>query len=67
MHLLVDGKTLSIGHLGPDFLLLDAPIDHPPTTAHLFFAVDGNDRERPVFLPEGIAASSRRVVISAIG
>ena len=64
MHLLIDGKTLSVGQLGPDFLLLDAPIDHPPTTARLFFAVDGDERERPVFLPEGIAAASRRVAIS---
>jgi hypothetical protein len=64
MHLLLDGQILSIGQLGPDFLLLRTPIDHPPATARLFFSVDGNAREREVFLPEGISAGSRRVVIA---
>ena len=64
MHLVVDGKTLSVGQLGPDFLILDAAIDHPPTTARLFFAVDGKVREREVLLPEGMSAKSRRVVIA---
>jgi len=64
MHLIVEGNTLSVGQLGPDFLILDTAIDHPPTTARLFFAVDGNVREREVFLPEGMSVNSRRVVIA---
>ena len=67
MHLILDGKTLSIGQLGPDFLLLDAPIDHPPATALLFYSIDGNERERQVHLPEGISAGSPRVVIAKAG
>jgi hypothetical protein len=67
MHLVLDGKTLSIGQLGPDFLLLDAPIDHPPATALLFFSIDGKEREREIHLPEGISAGSRRVVIAKAG
>jgi len=64
MHLIVEGNTLSVGQLGPDFLILDTAIDHPPTTARLFFAVDGNVREREVLLPEGMSVDSRRVVIA---
>jgi hypothetical protein len=64
MHLVLDGQTLSIAQLGPDFLFLDAPIDHPPATALLFFSIDGNERERQVYLPEGISAGSRRVAIA---
>jgi len=64
MHLLLDGRILSVGQLGPDFLILDEAIDHPPATARLFFAVDGNEREWNVHLPEGISAGSRRVVIA---
>ena len=67
MHLLVDGRTLSVGQLGPDFLILDTAIDHPPTNGRLFFALDGNEREWEVRLPEGIAVESRRVVIAKVG
>ena len=64
LHLVLDGRTLSIGQLGPDFLILDAPIDHPPATAVLFFSIDGTERERQVRLPEGISAASPRVKIA---
>jgi hypothetical protein len=64
MRLLIDGQTLSVGQLGPDFLILDTAIDHPPARGRLFFAVDGNEREWNVHLPEGISAGSRRVVIA---
>jgi hypothetical protein len=67
MHLLLDGEILSVGQLGPDFLILDTAIDHPPSTARLFFAVDGNERQWNVHLPQGISADSRRVVIAAAG
>jgi hypothetical protein len=29
MHLTVNGQVLSIGQLGPDFLILRDPTDHP--------------------------------------
>lgn len=64
MHLVIGGETHSIGQLGPDFLLLDKPFDHPPTDALLFFSIDGKARERQVRLPEGISAGSQRVVIA---
>lgn len=66
MHLVIKGKTLSVGQLGPDFLILDAAIDSPPSAARLFFSVDGNIREREIFLPEGISARARRVVIKKL-
>jgi hypothetical protein len=65
MHLALDGKTLSVGQLGPDFLLLDEPFDSPPATATLFFSVDGKGRDREVYLPDGISAGSPRVKIAA--
>ena len=67
MHLVLDDKTLSIGQLGPDFLILDAPIDHPPTNAILFFSIDGKESERHVRLPKGISTESPRVVIAKAG
>ncbi len=64
MQLLVNGATLSIGQMGPDFLLLDNPIDHPPAEATIVLSVDGRERRWPVRLPEGLAVGRQRVVIA---
>ena len=66
MHLVLDGQPFSISQLGPDFLILEVPVDHPPATAVLFFSIDGHERAREVRLPEGISAGSRRVAIANI-
>jgi hypothetical protein len=66
MHLVLNGRSLSVSQLGPDFLILEIPLDHPPATAVLFFSIDGNERTREVRLPEGISAGSRRVAIANI-
>ena len=66
MRLLVNGTSLPMAELGPDFLLLDAAIDHPPAEASILLGVDESERQWRVQLPEGISASSKRVVISAI-
>ncbi len=55
-----------MAQLGPDFLLLTTPIDHPPSDATVVLCVDENERHWQVHLPEGITASSRRVLLSAI-
>lgn len=67
MQLLVDGVSLSIGQMGPDFLLLDKTIDHPPGEATIVFRVEGNDERRwQVRLPDGLAAGRERVVIAKV-
>lgn len=67
MRLLLEGASLLVGQLGPDFLLLKEPIDHPPANATIVLCVDGNERQWNVHLPEGISARSRRVVIAKAG
>ena len=64
MRLLVNGTSLPVAQLGPDFLLLKSPIDHPPADATVVLCMDENERRWQVRLPEGIAAESRRVVIA---
>ena len=44
MRLLINGVSLSIGQMGPDFLLLDESIDPPPAEATIVFRVDANER-----------------------
>jgi hypothetical protein len=56
MELTVKGRIFSIGQLGPDFLILDDPADHPPSVAEVMVSIDGRERRWPVSLPDGIAA-----------
>lgn len=63
MSLVIDGGTLLVAQLGPDFLLLKTALDHPPTHAKIVLCVDGNERQWDVHLPEGMSVASRRVVI----
>jgi len=65
MRLLVNGSSIAVSQMGPDFLLVDTPINHPPGNASLVLQVDQSERRWDVHLPEGISAASKRVAISA--
>jgi hypothetical protein len=41
---------------GPDFLLLDEVVPHPPTEAVIKMRVDEEEKQWRVRLPEGIAS-----------
>jgi hypothetical protein len=64
MSLLVNGSSIAVAQMGPDFLLVDAPINHPPGNASLILQVDQSERCWNVHLPEGISAESKRVAIA---
>lgn len=66
MRLLVNGLSLPVAQMGPDFVLVDAPVNHPPTAASVVLQVDQNERRWNVRLPSGISANNKRVEI-AIG
>jgi hypothetical protein len=57
MELRVNGRTYSIGQLGPDFLILDDPADHAPAQGEITVAIEGRIRRWSVQLPDGIVAS----------
>lgn len=65
MRLLVNGCSISVVQMGPDFLLVDAPINHPPGDASVILKVDESERRWNVRLPDGISAESKRVAIAA--
>jgi hypothetical protein len=56
MQLCVNGHVHTIGQLGPDFLILDDPTDHPPAEAEIILSIDGRVRRWSVQLPDGIRA-----------
>jgi hypothetical protein len=63
IQLLIDGGSVPVAQLGPDFLLLDAPFEHPPGKARLVLQVDQSERRWDISLPNGISAAANRVVI----
>jgi hypothetical protein len=63
IQLLIDGSSVPVAQLGPDFLLLDAPFEHPPGNARLALQVDQSERRWNICLPNGISAAANRVTI----
>lgn len=63
IRLFINGSSIPVAQLGPGFLLLDAPFDHPPDEGTISLQVDQSERRWNVRLPGGISAGSNRVVI----
>ena len=61
MTLLLNGHTIPIAQMGPDFLILDHPVDHPPCVADVILSVDGHESRWAIRLPEGIHREHKRV------
>jgi hypothetical protein len=64
MQLLVNGLSLPVAQLGPDFLLLDAPVNHLPSAASIILQIDDSEQRWNVYLPEGISTASKRVALA---
>lgn len=64
MELHVNGHVLSIGQLGPDFVILDDPTDHPAGQAEVTMSVDGHASRWPVYLVDGIAIGQDKTRIA---
>jgi hypothetical protein len=67
MELRLDGSVLAISQLGPDYLILAEPIDHPATRAEIAMSVDGQESRWAVQLPAGLSAASRRTSVLPAG
>ena len=66
MRLLVNGLCLPVAQMGPDFVLVDSPVNHPPADARMILQVDQTERCWSVRLPQGISAGTKRVTIAAL-
>jgi hypothetical protein len=64
MTMLKDDICLVISQMGPDFVLLKNPIDHPPSAVTLIMRIDNSERYWNVLLPDGISANKERVQIA---
>ena len=64
MQLIIDGLSLSITQIGPDFLYLETATDHPAGNAVIVLTVDSSERKWRVSLPQGISKESNRVSLA---
>ena len=64
MRLIVGGAVIRITHMGPDFLLIEAPPDHAPCEASILLRVDDSESQWKVRLPQGISKDSNRVTLA---
>jgi hypothetical protein len=64
MELCVNGHILPIAQLGPNFLVLETPIDHPAVDAEIGMWIDGREDHWRVRLADGITAGQRKTAIS---
>jgi hypothetical protein len=65
MRLLVNGLSLRGSQMGPNFLLVESPVNHPPTDASIVLQVDESERSWRIRLPQGISAGTKRVAIAS--
>ena len=63
IELIFNGYCMPVAQLGPGFLLLNAPVEYPPSDATIVLRVDESERRWTVRLPDGISVGSKRVVI----
>jgi hypothetical protein len=64
MQLHLGGRTLAIAQLGPEFLILKEPIEHPPTDAEITLWIDGRVRRWHVRLQAGIQVGKVKTPVS---
>jgi len=60
MELRVSGLVAPIAQMGPDFVVLKQPFEHPPAAAELFLRIDDSESTWGVYLAEGISAARRK-------
>src|SRR5258706_3453181 len=64
MRLIVNGSSISITQMGPDFLFVESTSDHPPGDATIVLQVDDSERQWRVRLPGGIFQDFKRVAVA---
>ena len=60
MHLTVDGRSVPVAQLGPDFVIFAEPVDLPPVQGEMWLSVDGHQTSWRVDLPQGASAETQK-------
>ena len=67
MQLIINGSSISITQMGPDFLFIEGGLDHPPGQATIVLQVDDAERRWQVNLPDGICKGAKRIALALCG
>lgn len=66
MCLHLNGQSLPIAQLGPDFLILRDSFEHPPSNAEITLTVDNHEERWPVHLPQGLRTEQKKTVVTTL-
>ena len=64
MRLIINGTSIPINQMGPDFLFVDFDRNYPPGEATIDLQIDDSHRQWQVRLPEGVSKDSERVPLA---
>ena len=64
IQLLLNGHAFSVAQLGPGYMILRDPIDHPPAEAKLIIQIDGHEDTRELWLADGIRTGEPKTPMS---
>jgi len=65
MHVVAGENRFRVAQVGPDFLIAAEPTQLPPSTVELIVEIDGQEKRRLIYLPDGVRPSVVRTPITA--
>ena len=63
MHLVLNGSTFLISHMGPDYVRLRESAEIAPCDAQIVLVIDGHESRWQVHLPEGLRPGQERIPV----
>jgi hypothetical protein len=66
MELRVNGHVVPISQMGPNFLVIGQPFEHPPANAEVSLRIDDAEKRWGVLLVEGISATRRKTMVAGL-
>jgi hypothetical protein len=64
MELRLNGCEVPLAQMGPDFVVVKQPLEHPPADADIIFCIDDSETTWRVHLVEGISAQRRKTKVA---
>lgn len=65
MAVIVNGVAHRLSQMGPNFVILDKPGNHPPCNAELTLEIDGELERWKAYLPKGLPDNERWIPLAA--
>jgi hypothetical protein len=60
------GCVVPLAQMGPDFVVVKQPFDHPPIEALVYLRIDDSESSWRVHLAEGISTARRKTKVAMI-